>query len=68
MPSRAGIYPTFIALDEDGRRHVLRVMLGLLGGPRRVVLDGGGELERIGRGEYLTPWGERLTSDDPDAP
>jgi hypothetical protein len=76
----SGLYPTVVAADEDGRRHVLRVLPGARGvptpsdpygripGPKRVVLEGGGEVERVSRGVYLTPWGERLVSDDPDAP
>jgi hypothetical protein len=80
MPSSADLYRTFLARDEDGRRHTLRVLpslrgtptpddpLGRIPGPRRVVLEGGGELERVGKGRYVTPWGERLESSDPDAP
>jgi hypothetical protein len=63
MPSSADLYPSFIALDEDGRRHVLRVLPGA-----RVVLEGGGEIDRVAKGRYVTPWGETLTSDDPEAP
>ena len=80
MPSSTDLYPSFIAPDEDGRRHVLRVLPGAPAcrrratpsaaspGPRRVVLEGGGEVERVERGVYLTPWGERLTSDEREAP
>jgi hypothetical protein len=31
------------------------------------VLEGGGEVERVGKGRYATPWGETLVSDDQDA-
>jgi hypothetical protein len=64
MASSADLYPSFVARDEDGRRHVLRV----LPGPPRVVLEGGGDVERAGKGRYVTPWGEVLVSDDPEAP
>jgi hypothetical protein len=80
MPSSASLYRTFLATDEDGRRHVIRVLPGLRGtptpddpagripGPKRIVLDGGGELERVERGRYIAPWGETFTSDDAEAP
>jgi len=80
MDGLARLYPSFIATDEDGRRHVLRVLpgargvatpsdpLGRIPGPRRVVLEGGGAVERVAKGRYLTPWGERLESSDRDAP
>jgi hypothetical protein len=80
MPKTTDLYRTFLAADEDGRPHVLRVLPGARGtptpddptgripGPRRIVLDGGGELERVGRGRYVAPWGETFTSDDPEAP
>jgi hypothetical protein len=79
MPSSADLYPSFLATDEDGRRHTLRVLPGKRGtptpgdptgripGPGRIVLEGGGEVERVGKGRYVTPWGETLVSDDPDA-
>jgi hypothetical protein len=80
MPSSADLYPSILAQDEDGRHHTLRVLPGLRGvrrpsdptgripGPKRIVLEGGGEVQRVAKGVYLTPWAERLVSDDPDAP
>jgi hypothetical protein len=80
MPSSADLYRAFLARDEDGRHHTLRVLPGKRGtptpddpygkvpGPRRIVLEGGGEVERVARGVYLAPWGERFTSDDAEAP
>jgi hypothetical protein len=76
----ADLCRTILAVDSDGRRHTLKVLPGARGvptpddptgripGPRRIILEGGGEVERLGRGRYLTPWGEVLTSDDEDSP
>lgn len=80
MPTLDGIYPRFVAVDADGRRHTLKVMPGIRGTPtasdphgkvpgaKRVVDEAGQVVERVGRGAYVTTAGERLSSDDPDAP
>jgi hypothetical protein len=71
---------SFTATDEHGEQHTLHVFASLvqagpLAGPdagvrgmQSIRTADGESLERVGRGEYRTEWGETLRSDDPDAP
>ena len=71
---------SFTATDEHGERHTLHVFASLVqagpdAGPkvgtrgmRSIRTEDGEGVDRIGRGEYRTEWGETLRSDDPDAP
>ena len=67
---------SFRATDEQGAWHTLYIFTSLLeADPSLGILsvqtiwtEDGERVERIGRGEYLTAWGEVLRSDDPDAP
>jgi hypothetical protein len=66
----------FRATDERGECHTLHVFASSIeDGPhagrlevRSVRTEDGESLERVGRGEYRTEWGEAFRSDDPDAP
>ncbi len=70
----------FRAIDEHGQWHTLHVFASLiaagpLAGPdvgglgvQSIRTEDGESVERVGRGEYRTEWGETLRSDDPDAP
>ena len=69
---------TILARDESGRLHTLLLYPGAPGvptrddptgripGPRRVVLEGGGEVERVAKGRYFTPWGRRSPAMSPE--
>ncbi len=71
---------SFTATDERGERHTLHVFASLIAtgplagrdaailGMLSIRTEDGESLERVGRGEYRTEWGETLRSDDPDAP
>jgi hypothetical protein len=71
---------SFRATDERGDCHTLHVFASLfeVGPPadlpagiqdaRSIWTEDGELVDRIGRGEYRTEWGEILRSDDPDAP
>jgi hypothetical protein len=71
---------SFKATDEHGVWHTLHVFASLLAsgaldgpragdrGIRSIWTEDGESVERVGRGEYRTEWGETLRSDDPDAP
>jgi hypothetical protein len=71
---------SFRAIDEHGEGHTLHVFASLFEvgppagrpagtqGARSIWTEDGELLERIGRGEYRTEWGEAFRSDDPDAP
>jgi hypothetical protein len=67
---------SFRATGEDGGRYTLHVFASLfeagppagVQGARSIWTEDGDLLERVGRGEYRTEWGEAFRSDDPDAP
>jgi hypothetical protein len=71
---------SFRATGEDGGRYTLHVFsclleAGPLDGPqagsraiRSIWTEDGEAVDRVGRGEYRTAWGEILRSDDPGAP
>jgi hypothetical protein len=67
---------SFRATGESGGWHTLHVFSCLLeAGPpaqlrgvRSIWTEDGEGVDRIGRGEYRTAWGETFRSDDPDAP
>ena len=70
----------FRATDEWGALHTLHVFASLIEvgppsglpagiqGARTIWTEDGDCLDRVGRGEYRTAWGETFRSDDPDAP
>jgi hypothetical protein len=66
----------FHATDEQGEERTLHVFASSLeDGPpagrlevRTIRTEDGESLERVGRGESRTEWGETLRSDAPDAP
>jgi hypothetical protein len=71
---------SFRATDEHGEEHTLHVFASLvqagppagpdaaIRGMQSIRTEDGESVERVGRGEYRTEWGETLRSDDPDAP
>jgi len=66
----------FRATDNEGEGRTLYIFTSSIeAGPdagrlviRSIHTEDGELVERVGRGEYRTDWGETFRSDDPDAP